>query len=68
MSSTEKQTPDITTLENHSPVPPALKDAVTQPPTPTPTTTTSTASVGDEITTLENHSPAPPALDLDGGK
>ncbi|MFD9317062.1 sigma-like protein [Streptomyces sp. NPDC060053] len=61
MSSTEKQSPDITTLENHSPVPPALKDAVTQE------TTTTVPSTGEEITTLENHSPAPPALDL-GGK
>ncbi|MET7650597.1 MULTISPECIES: sigma-like protein [unclassified Streptomyces] len=62
MSSTEKQSPDITTLENHSPVPPALKDAVTQKPTP------STPSTDEEITTLENHSPVPPALGLDGGK
>ncbi|MFJ9022231.1 sigma-like protein [Streptomyces sp. NPDC102259] len=61
MSSTEKQSPDITTLENHSPVPPALKDAVTQK------TTTTVPSTDEEITTLENHSPAPPALDL-GGK
>ncbi|WP_327183636.1 sigma-like protein [Streptomyces sp. NBC_01334] len=63
MSSTEKQPTDITTLENHSPVPPALKDVVTQETTTQETTATST---GEEITTLENHSPAPPALDLDG--
>ncbi|MFE7927271.1 sigma-like protein [Streptomyces sp. NPDC057456] len=67
MSSTEKQSPDITTLENHSPVPPALKDAVTQETTTTTTTTTTVPSTDEEITTLENHSPAPPALDL-GGK
>ncbi|MFF3204961.1 sigma-like protein [Streptomyces sp. NPDC002962] len=70
MSSTEKQTTDITTLENHSPVPPALKDVVTQETTTQETTastasTASATSAGEEITTLENHSPVPPAL---GGK
>ncbi|QJT02371.1 sigma-like protein [Streptomyces asoensis] len=65
MSSTEKQSTDITTLENHSPVPPALKDTVTQKTT-TQETTASTTSTDEEITTLENHSPVPPALDLDG--
>ncbi|MBK3625105.1 sigma-like protein [Streptomyces sp. MBT49] len=68
MSSTEKQSPDITTLENHSPVPPVLKDTVTQGPTTPATSTTPAAPAEDEITTLENHSPAPPVLGLGGGK
>ncbi|MFE1927749.1 sigma-like protein [Streptomyces asoensis] len=68
MSSTEKQSPDITTLENHSPVPPVLKDTVTQGPTTPATPAAPAAPAEDEITTLENHSPAPPALGLGGGK
>ncbi|WP_225824454.1 hypothetical protein [Streptomyces naphthomycinicus] len=63
MSSTEKQTTDVTTMENHAPVPPALADA------PAQDTQASTAPPKDEkIVTLENHAPAPPALDLDGRK
>ncbi|MEU5278417.1 sigma-like protein [Streptomyces asoensis] len=68
MSSTEKQSPDVTTLENHSPVPPVLKDALAQGPTTPATAGTPAAPADDEITTLENHSPAPPVLGLDGGK
>ncbi|MGW7386473.1 sigma-like protein [Streptomyces sp. NPDC054794] len=65
MSSTEKQTTDVTTMENHAPVPPALdkttaKDTQTAAPSAAP-------SADGEITTLENHAPVPPALDL-GGK
>ncbi|GAB7109115.1 hypothetical protein JCM4814A_74290 [Streptomyces phaeofaciens JCM 4814] len=60
MSSTEKQTTDITTMENHSPVPPVLTEPTTQE------TRTATPATGDEIITLENHSPAPPVLGLDG--
>ncbi|MFF9626222.1 hypothetical protein [Streptomyces griseosporeus] len=62
MSNTEKKSTDITTMENHSPVPPALSETATQP------TEASEPSTTEEITTLENHSPAPPALDLDGSK
>ncbi|MCX4738490.1 sigma-like protein [Streptomyces antibioticus] len=60
MSSTEKPTPDVTTLENHAPVPPVLKDTApddTKAPAP---------AAEEEITTLENHAPVPPALRRDG--
>ncbi|UFR03917.1 hypothetical protein KBP30_23305 [Streptomyces sp. Go40/10] len=60
MSSTEKQTTDITTMENHAPMPPALSDATKQDTQP------SAPSSDEKIVTLENHAPAPPALDLDG--
>ncbi|MFI2760090.1 sigma-like protein [Streptomyces echinatus] len=60
MSSTEKQTTEVTTMENHAPVPPALSEPRKQDAqTPTP-------SSDEKITTLENHAPVPPALDLDG--
>ncbi|MFF8402622.1 sigma-like protein [Streptomyces sp. NPDC014846] len=59
MSKTEKQPTDITTMENHSPAPPAdINVPKQQGTTPAP-------SADTEITTMENHSPAPPALDLD---
>ncbi|MCF3131058.1 sigma-like protein [Streptomyces olivochromogenes] len=61
MSSTEKQTTDVTTMENHAPVPPALDKTTAKD------TQTAAPSTDEEITTLENHAPVPPALDL-GGK
>ncbi|MDR6974760.1 hypothetical protein J2X68_001438 [Streptomyces sp. 3330] len=65
MSSTEKQstdaTADITTLENHAPILPALSKPAT------PDTETTAPAAEEKIVTLENHAPAPPALDL-GGK
>ncbi|MFJ3304645.1 sigma-like protein [Streptomyces sp. NPDC086549] len=63
MSSSEKQTTDVTTMENHAPMPPALDKTATT----AKDTQTSTPSTDEEITTLENHAPVPPALDL-GGK
>jgi hypothetical protein len=61
MSSIEKQPTDVTTMENHAPVPPALTETTTkkdaQPSAP---------SADEKITTFENHAPVPPALDLNG--
>ncbi|MGW2637434.1 hypothetical protein [Streptomyces sp. NPDC001348] len=59
MSKPEKNPTEVTTMENHSPVPPSGAEATVldnQSPTP----------AEEKITTLENHSPVPPALDLDG--
>ncbi|WP_030341762.1 hypothetical protein [Streptomyces sp. NRRL S-1022] len=58
MSNTEKQTTDVTTMENHAPVPPALQED------PKPSTQKPAPSADEQITTLENHAPVPPALDL----
>lgn len=74
MSNTEKQsttdTADITTLENHAPILPALSE-LKKPEAETPGTseTSGTAEpvAEGEIVAMENHAPAPPALDLDGG-
>ncbi|MFF9770684.1 hypothetical protein ACIGXF_32040 [Streptomyces sp. NPDC053086] len=60
MSSSEKQPTDVTTMENHAPVPPALSEITKQD------TQTSALSGDEQIITLENHAPAPPALDLHG--
>lgn len=64
MSSTEKQSTDvaadITTMENHAPIVPALSDLKA------PDAEASTPAAEDKIVTLENHAPVPPALDLDG--
>ncbi|MET8169877.1 hypothetical protein ABZT34_37555 [Streptomyces sp. NPDC005329] len=65
MSNAEKQstdvTADITTMENHAPILPALSEPAT------PDTEAATPAAEEKIVTLENHAPAPPALDL-GGK
>ncbi|MEV6835371.1 sigma-like protein [Streptomyces sp. NPDC051133] len=59
MSSIEKQPTDVTTMENHAPMPPALTETTKQDvQTPAP-------AADDKIITLENHAPVPPALDLD---
>ncbi|TQJ53781.1 hypothetical protein OHU34_23895 [Streptomyces sp. NBC_00080] len=64
MSNTEKQTTqataDITTLENHAPILPALSKPAT------PEAGAATPAAEEKIVTLENHAPVPPALDLDG--
>ncbi|MDQ0581690.1 hypothetical protein [Streptomyces rishiriensis] len=64
MSNAEKQptdvTADITTLENHAPILPALSE-------PAAPATPDTEAAEQKIVTLENHAPVPPALDL-GGK
>ncbi|MFG2927799.1 sigma-like protein [Streptomyces achromogenes] len=60
MSNAEKQPTDITTMENHSPAPPAAIDVTKQQGTQPD------ESVDTDITILENHSPIAPALDLNG--
>ncbi|KOX03562.1 hypothetical protein [Streptomyces sp. NRRL B-3648] len=58
MSNTENQTTDVTTMENHAPVPPALQE------NPAPSTQKPEPPADEQITILENHAPVPPALDL----
>ncbi|GAA0640146.1 hypothetical protein GCM10009535_16380 [Streptomyces thermocarboxydovorans] len=51
---------ELTTQDNHAPVPPANGEATTQDNhAPTP-------PADGDIVTLDNHAPVPPALDRDG--
>ncbi|MFJ8083560.1 sigma-like protein [Streptomyces sp. NPDC096205] len=59
MAEAKNKSEDITTLDNHSPVPPSDDTIVTMD-------NHSPVPPSDVITTMDNHSPAPPALDLDG--